>query len=222
MDALEDELEDQEELADDEEAASPALPVDPVKLKAELDELRNFAKLARGITVNAKGEALIPALKTALERAEQLGAQRKAVIFTESRRTQQYLFDLLSARGYRDQLVMMNGSNSDPHSRAIYDQWLERHKGDEADSGSRTVDTSRRLSLSTSATMPPSSSPPRPPRRASTSNSPRWWSTMTYPGTRSASSNASAAAIVTARSTTWWSSIFSMSATKPISWFSAS
>lgn len=140
VDALEDELEDQEELADDEESALPPLPIDPVKLKAELDELRNFAKLARGITVNAKGEALIPALKTALERAEQLGAQRKAVIFTESRRTQQYLFDLLSARGYRDQLVMMNGSNSDPHSRTIYEQWLERHKGEESDRGSRTVD----------------------------------------------------------------------------------
>ncbi|MBI5902366.1 MAG: hypothetical protein HZB84_02650 [Deltaproteobacteria bacterium] len=96
--------------------------------------------MARKISVNAKGEALIPALKVAFERAERLGAGRKAVIFTESRRTQQYLFDLLSARGYKDQLVMINGSNNDPHSRGIYDEWRKRHAGQEVVTGSRPVD----------------------------------------------------------------------------------
>jgi superfamily II DNA/RNA helicase len=62
------------------------------------------------------------------------------VIFTESRRTQQYLFDLLSDKGYRDQIVMMNGSNNDPHSGAIYHQWRERHAGQETVTGSRPVD----------------------------------------------------------------------------------
>jgi hypothetical protein len=63
------------------------------------------------IRANAKGDALIPALREALQQAEALGAQRKAVVFTESRRTQQYLFDLLSANGYDGQLVMMNSAN---------------------------------------------------------------------------------------------------------------
>jgi len=139
MDEFQDELEEHEEDME-EENPQEETPVDPEKLKAELAELRGFAELARRISVNAKGEALVPALKVAFERAERLGAARKAVVFTESRRTQQYLFDLLSGRGYRDQLVMVNGSNNDPHSKAIYDQWRERHAGQEVITGSRPVD----------------------------------------------------------------------------------
>jgi len=139
LDELEDELEEQDETtASGEPQETP--PLDKERLAAELAELRNFAGMASGISVNAKGEALIPALKVALERAEQLGAARKAVIFTESRRTQQYLFDLLSARGYDGQLVMINGSNNDPHSGGIYRQWCERHAGQEVVSGSKPVD----------------------------------------------------------------------------------
>jgi adenine-specific DNA-methyltransferase len=139
LDELQDEMEEQDAESET-DAAHDELPVDPEKLKAELADLRSFAELARRISVNAKGEALVPALKVAFEKAEQLGAQRKAVVFTESRRTQQYLFDLLSARGYKDQLVMINGSNNDPHSRTIYEQWRERHAGQETVTGSRPVD----------------------------------------------------------------------------------
>ncbi len=92
------------------------------------------------ITTNAKGEALLPALETALKRAEALGAKRKAVIFTESRRTQAYLFDLLSKRGYEGQLVLMNGSNADPLSKQVYEAWLKRHAGQDCVSGSKPVD----------------------------------------------------------------------------------
>jgi len=139
LDELQEEMEEQEEEPEEGKPQADE-PIDPAKLKAELAELRDFAKLARGISSNAKGEALIPALKVAFERAERLGAQRKAVVFTESRRTQQYLFDLLSGRGYKDQLVIFNGSNNDPHSRAIYEQWRERHAGQEMVTGSRPVD----------------------------------------------------------------------------------
>jgi adenine-specific DNA-methyltransferase len=139
LDELQDEMEEQEEEPEEEEPQEEK-PIDPAKLAAELAELRGFAEMARKISVNAKGEALIPALKVAFERAERLGAQRKAVIFTESRRTQQYLYDLLSGRGYKDQLVMVNGSNNDPHSRVVYEQWRERHAGQEVVNGSRPVD----------------------------------------------------------------------------------
>ncbi len=114
--------------------------IDPKKIAEEIEELVGFSELASRITVNAKGEALISALETALGRAEQLGAKRKAVIFTESRRTQAYLFDLLSANGYAGQLVLMNGSNTDPASRQFYEQWLKRHAGQDCVSGSRPVD----------------------------------------------------------------------------------
>jgi len=69
-----------------------------------------------------------------------VGAQRKAVLFTESRRTQQYLFDLLSRSGYDGKLVMMNGSNNDPQSKAIYETWRARQEKQDGLTGSRAVD----------------------------------------------------------------------------------
>lgn len=130
----------QDEWGEDEEDAPPVSVVDRQALKEELTELREYAGIADSIQANAKGEALIPALKTAFDRAAGLGAARKAVVFTESRRTQRYLFDLLSSRGYADQLVLLNGSNNDPHSKAIYQAWLKEHQGQEIVTGSRPVD----------------------------------------------------------------------------------
>ncbi|MBX3458533.1 MAG: DEAD/DEAH box helicase family protein [Planctomycetes bacterium] len=114
--------------------------IDPKLLMAELADVRKFADMAGRITTNAKGEALIPALNTALAKAVELGAQRKAVIFTESRRTQEYLFDLLNQQGYAGQVVMMNGSNSDAASKAIYAEWCKQHENDGQVTGSRPVD----------------------------------------------------------------------------------
>jgi len=140
-----DELEDEWETENDTERVTLEIVlkksrfIDPELLKEELAELRHFAELAENITVNAKGEALGPALDVAFERTKELGAQRKAVIFTESRRTQQYLFNLLSANGYKNDLVMMNGSNNDDKSKEIYEAWLEKHKGQDIITGSRAV-----------------------------------------------------------------------------------
>jgi hypothetical protein len=99
---------------------------DPAALHRELEELRGFADLAVSIRANAKGEALVPALQTAFAQAEALGAPRKAVIFTESRRTQDYLVELLAARGFAGEVVQLNGQNADPASRALYDDWRAR------------------------------------------------------------------------------------------------
>lgn len=136
----------EEEWAADDEEQGTTSGIDQRALREELEELRSYAGIADSIRANAKGEALIPALKIAFDRAHGLGAARKAVIFTESRRTQQYLFDLLSARGYADELVLINGSNNDPHSKAIYQAWMERHKGQEIITGSKPVDMKAAIS----------------------------------------------------------------------------
>lgn len=106
----------------------------------ELEQLRQFAELANSITVNAKGDNLISALAQGFERIEELGGQRKAVIFTESRRTQQYLLNLLSNHGYAGRIVFLNGVNNDDISKQIYAAWKERHQNDGAISGSRQAD----------------------------------------------------------------------------------
>ena len=128
-----------EELASDETDEANE-PIDPKTLAAEIAELEGYRTLALQIGNNAKGGALVQALPKALAEIEAKGGKRKAVIFTESVRTQRYLAELLSASGYGDDIVLLNGSNSDPASQATYREWLARHQGTDAVSGSKTAD----------------------------------------------------------------------------------
>ena len=128
-----------DEYAEDAEEEGDA-KIDPEQLKGELADLRRYADLASCIGRNAKGDALLPALKTAFAKAEALGAPRKAVIFTESRETQTYLYDLLSANGYEGQVATINGTNNQPHHADIYQRWQAKHEGTDRLSGSRAVD----------------------------------------------------------------------------------
>jgi len=110
-----------------------------VKLAAELADLQAYAHLAESIRDNAKGDALLRGLEMAFAQAETLGAQRKAVIFTESRRTQAYLLKLLNQHGYEGQIVTLNGQNTEPLARDIYQRWKKRHAGQDILKGSQAV-----------------------------------------------------------------------------------
>lgn len=134
-------IETQDEWNEDaEEDEDEEVPVDPVKLQAEIAELTGLRDLARSIGANAKGEKLIGALPKILDQIVAKGGARKAVIFTESVRTQRYIRDLLDANGFAGQIAIMNGSNNDAESRAIYEEWRRRHAGTDAISGSKTAD----------------------------------------------------------------------------------
>lgn len=113
---------------------------DSAGIKAELARLTQFAELASSINANSKGDDLIYALEQGFAKIEELGGQRKAVIFTESRRTQDYLFNLLSNNGYEGSIVFLNGTNNDEISTRIYADWKERHKDDSQISGSKQAD----------------------------------------------------------------------------------
>jgi len=110
-------------------------------IQDEIEELHNFFTLAMKITQNAKGEALFQALKIGFKMTTELGGMEKAILFTESRRTQNYLLALLSENGYADDIVLFNGSNSDVKSREIYVEWKNRYEGTDRVTGSRTADT---------------------------------------------------------------------------------
>jgi len=107
----------------------------------EIEELRHFKTLATHIRDNAKGNALLTALDRAFAELDRLGAPRKAIIFTESKRTQEYLLNLLVDTPYGDSIVLFNGTNSDQRAQAIYKDWLKRHEGTDRITGSRTADT---------------------------------------------------------------------------------
>ncbi len=109
-------------------------------IEFEIKELESYCELAEGITENAKGLALLDALKVGFNKAQEIGAADKALIFTESKRTQDYLFTLLSNNGYEGQIVTFNGTNNDALAKQIYGEWIARHKGTEVISGSKVSD----------------------------------------------------------------------------------
>jgi len=76
-------------------ATAPPPPIDPKQLAAEIAELESYRALALQIGNNSKGRELIGALPKALDEIVGKGGERKAVIFTESVRTQRYLARLI-------------------------------------------------------------------------------------------------------------------------------
>jgi len=130
--------------ADGSEPATDTTLLDPQQraaIASEIDELRQFNTLAANIRDNAKGQALLTALDKAFAELERLGAPKKAIIFTESRRTQDYLLGLLETTAYSEGIVLFNGSNSDARAQVIYKDWLKRHEGTDRITGSKTADT---------------------------------------------------------------------------------
>jgi ERCC4-related helicase len=109
-------------------------------IKKESEKLKEFFQLAHSIHKNSKGEVLLTALKKGLAEAARFGAQRKAIIFTESTRTQRYLYDLLQQTEFSGKIVLFNGSNNDIQSRQVYNAWLNKYRGTDRISGSVTSD----------------------------------------------------------------------------------
>lgn len=138
-----DDLEDEwfAEVADEEgEYEAEESSVDIEKLNAEIIELEQYVTLAKSIKVDAKSEALLTALKQGFDNMAKLGAERKAVIFTESRRTQAYLLQFLESRGYLGKIVTFSGSNTTAGINAIYQRWLAEHQGTPKVTGSPAID----------------------------------------------------------------------------------
>lgn len=115
-------------------------PENKKAIEQEIADLESFRQLALSIEQNAKGKSLLVALGKAFTEAERLGAPRKALIFTESRRTQSYIQRVLADSPFNQGIVLFNGSNNDELSKQIYTEWFERHKGTDKITGSRTAD----------------------------------------------------------------------------------
>ena len=133
-----DEWLDDEEVEEDE--VKELHPNDIAGIRKEIEDLVVFRELAAKIRKNSKAEHLFTALDKGFEQLEYLGANKKALIFTESKRTQDFLYDLLEKRGYNGKVVRFNGTNTDKESTAIYKNWLKRHKGTSKVTGSMTAD----------------------------------------------------------------------------------
>lgn len=144
VDSWLDEDEDDEE-EQDEKAEKVYTDADIESIKREIEELKEIHQLALSIATNSKGECLIQALGYGFMNMEDMGAPHKALIFTESTRTQQYLLELLDSNGYKGKIVLFNGSNNDPKSKEIYADWVTKHKNTSRVTGSRTADKRQAL-----------------------------------------------------------------------------
>gem|GEM_PF-203853 len=123
----------------DQEAVESGPEIDP-ELRAEIDELKSYSALAASIINNAKAQALLGALERGFEKLHEIKAKRRAVIFTESRRTQDFLRQRLEANGYAGRVLTINGTNADDRSGAIYRAWVERHEDEPMVTGNKAVD----------------------------------------------------------------------------------
>lgn len=83
---------------------------------------------------------MLKALKIGFSRMEKLGANKKALIFTESRRTQEYLYDFLRKHGYDGKVVCFNGTNNSAEIKQIYDEWRKKYKDTSRSSGNAIID----------------------------------------------------------------------------------
>jgi len=138
----EEEIEDDllDEILEEEESEVTTEAIDRIKIKEEILELSRLAQWANAIGTDTKTRSLLVALEIGFKEMSSSGAAEKALIFTESRRTQDYLVSFLQQNGFANQIVVFNGSNNSPATTAIYQKWLETNKGSGRVSGSRDVD----------------------------------------------------------------------------------
>lgn len=146
----EDDLEqDYIEEVDSEDDYSNDEDIDQELLAYEIEELEQYIQQAKNITQDSKASALLTALNQGFDKMAAMGAPRKVIIFTESKRTQEYLASFLTANGYgnndeeqddTNRIVTFSGTNNKPQATQIYQQWLIENEGSDKISGSPQID----------------------------------------------------------------------------------
>ena len=141
-------IENDYEVSQDDEKAEVNEGVNPAISDAidyEIAELKMYQEQAKSIVNETKAKQLLVALDKTFQKNEMLGAPRKALIFTESRRTQEYLKNFLQNNGYNGKVVCFNGSNNDEDSKSIYRKWLSLYAGSKRISGRTIIDRKQSL-----------------------------------------------------------------------------
>jgi ERCC4-related helicase len=96
------------------------------EINDELIVVENIIKTAEKITKNSKSQAVKEALKLSFENKRKNKVPEKALIFTESKRTQKYLVESLKVAGF-DGILVFNGEMSDPETKSLYKAWCARN-----------------------------------------------------------------------------------------------
>lgn len=113
--------EEKEEMDESEEKSLKVFSRD--EIEKEIEELIVMKELAESIHKNAKADALLTVIEKVFNHNKEMGFPIKTVIFTESRRTQEYLLNHLSENGYGDKVTIFNGTNDSPIAYRAYKRW---------------------------------------------------------------------------------------------------
>lgn len=99
-------------------------------IQAELDEVNAIIDVAKRIKTNSKVTALKQALEIGFSYQRDHGIAQKAVVFTESKRTQKYIAEELRKSGYSEEdILLFNGGFDDAMSKKIYQAWQAKNYG---------------------------------------------------------------------------------------------
>ena len=123
---VEDEIDESgfEETEDEDTAAQKAY------IQEELDEVKSIIDVAKRIKTNSKISALRKALEIGFSYQRENGIAQKAVVFTESKRTQKYIAAELRKSGYsEDDILLFNGDFDDTMTKEIYRAWQVKNYG---------------------------------------------------------------------------------------------
>lgn len=123
---VEDEIDESgfEETEDEDIAAQKAY------IQAELDKVNAIIDVAKRIKTNSKVTALKQALEIGFSYQRDNGIAQKAVVFTESKRTQKYIAAELRKSGYsEDDILLFNGDFNDTMTKEIYRAWQVKNFG---------------------------------------------------------------------------------------------
>ncbi len=134
-------IDDEEGDEDEKETVKKEWTVSDIELmENEKKILQESFELAKKIYKNSKGDSLLTALEKGFTMTREIGGNQKALIFTESTVTQNYIKDLLENNGYKWKVLLFNGTNNDAESKRIYTEWLEKYKDTDKVTGSKTAD----------------------------------------------------------------------------------
>lgn len=142
-DLNDEEIEDYEASGDIDDI-SLASAKERAEFRAEIEELKGYAALAESITSNVKAEHLVEAINLGFSALESKAA-RKAIIFTESTLTQEYIAKVLEEQGFAGKYVLFNGNNRSPNSTKIYNEWKVKNKDTDLITGIESADRRKAL-----------------------------------------------------------------------------
>ena len=117
-------LEDEEEIEESSEESNP--PIDREALTAELARVESFISRARSLPHDAKARSFQEAIKVIFDLARNGRGSGKAVVFTESITTQEYLLKLLRNLGLGDEeITLFRGVNDHERAQQALGRWKQ-------------------------------------------------------------------------------------------------